>query len=189
MENSYTETATYVVADYGVPHSSRHMYTDKRRLRTFLERKYRYWTARAANVSQYVAAQRVLPDVIQWWDNNHRGLPPARLQYSEEAEAIIWKFVGMGHDIACEGFQDIFNDACRAWGILGSGRCAIQDGSKKPDKGHKPLNTRTRMEDRPTTVLEVGYSQSLNQLRCDAQHWLTWTRGTPAIACSTTAKR
>ncbi|KAE8372506.1 hypothetical protein BDV26DRAFT_297786 [Aspergillus bertholletiae] len=117
MANGCTETATHFVAAYGVPHSSRHVYTDKRRLRTFIERKYRYWMARAGNASQYVAAQGVPPDVIQWWDNNRRGLPPARLQYNQDAEAIIWKFAGMGHEMASEGCQEIFNDACRAWGI------------------------------------------------------------------------
>ncbi|RPB04687.1 hypothetical protein L873DRAFT_1786157 [Choiromyces venosus 120613-1] len=49
--------------------------------------------------------------------------------------------------------------------------------SKQGDAGFKPHDTRRRRHGGPSVMVEVGYSESLSALRCDAQWWLENTGG------------
>jgi len=170
-----------IIADYDIPHKSRHTFINYLSLRKFLESAYSQWESNAS--SQYVAIECVTHNTIEWLDKNRRELPGMRLHYDLPSEKLIIKFVSTGHEIFHNQFSAMLTDHFRNVGITrrhlmsrGAGRDSGNgQRQKEPDNAFKPLDTRRRENDKATLVIEAGMSETLNQLRNDAHFWLTKT--------------
>lgn len=93
------------------------------------------------------------------------------------------KFARKPHNVAFAEFRAMFEDAYNTKGVsrydivcVGPTRYRGSNGRhKEADEGFEPV-TRS-LVDKPSFVIEVGISESLNQLRSDAFYWLTKTNG------------
>lgn len=65
---------------------------------------------------------------------------------------------------------------------IGSTRYQGSQSFKEPDAGYKPLPAWGLVSDWPSIVFEVGQSESLSQLRTDAEWWLVNSGGQAMIA-------
>lgn len=104
-----------------------------------------------------------------------------RLDHNED---LIIKFVGEAHDVATVEFTAGLWERCQSIGITrfdffaaGSGykTSADKKRAKEPDQLFRTKNTRPKAKDMPMLCIQVCYSESLNQLRCDAHFWLSQT--------------
>ncbi|KAL1968432.1 hypothetical protein VTN77DRAFT_1961 [Rasamsonia byssochlamydoides] len=169
-------------ADYAIPHRDRHAFTTYPKFRKFLDESYSAW--KDGNGPQYIAAELIKPQVIASLDKNWRDLPEMRLHYNKSNEKLIVKFASKRHDLVVTEFREMFLEHCRSVGItrsdiksIGTGRDEGTGRSKEPDDCFKPRNTRSGGDDKATLVVEAGLSETMNQLRSDAHHWLTKTNG------------
>lgn len=85
--------------------------------------------------------------------------------------------------MAFTGFRAMFEEHCRNVGIsrydlksMGSRRHLGITQAKEPDESYKPSN-RTSVTDKPSFVVEVGLSETMNELRTDAHFGLSQTNG------------
>jgi hypothetical protein len=171
-----------ILADYDVPHKNRHKFTTYPAFRKFLEDAFNQWSTKHG--PQRIAAENITSKTIEWLDKNYRDLPRIRLDYDLISEKLIIKLVSGEHDSAHRQFTAMMTDHVRALGISrrdlasrGAGReMRNNQRRKEPDDQFKPA-TRVMAEDRPTLVIEAGWSESMNQLRNDAHYWLTKTNG------------
>ncbi|KAG0133094.1 hypothetical protein HOY82DRAFT_605166 [Tuber indicum] len=103
-----------------------------------------------------------------------------RLMYEHNLMSLIIKLMpGIPHEAVTNLFtitiankiQAIPGHSILSFIVIGSGRFRARGGkSKEPDSGIRPA---TRKSDEfPSLVLEVGYSQTMRALRCDARWWL-----------------
>lgn len=96
------------------------------------------------------------------------------------SERLIIKFISRCHIIAASEFYGEFLDTCRDIDItrfdLGStGSCLHESNgrAKKPIDAIRPKDTRHYLAHKPTMVIEVGFLENLDQLHCEACHWLS----------------
>ena len=54
--------------------------------------------------------------------------------------------------------------------------------SKEGDTGTKPADTHANEVDRPSLIVEAGYSESLQSLQYDSHSWLEHTKGQTKMA-------
>ena len=95
---------------------------------------------------------------------------------------------GLHHEMASMDFVDMFKDKMTSLGVnrtslmnIGAARFGAPGGrSKEPDAALRP-STRVLAADWPSVAIEVGVSESLSQLRTDAQFWLTQSGGQTRI--------
>jgi hypothetical protein len=175
-------TATMnILGEYRIPHSKRYEHTTTAKLRRFLDTAYDAFEKGIG--SQFAGVEGFKPSDMDWVNEHRRSLPSMRLLYDETTECLVIKFVSERHDVAAHEFAAFFEDAYKAKGIsrydlvrVGSGRIKCNNArSKEADMSYRPL---TRAMGQPSSfVVEVGLSESLNRLRCDASHWLTKTNG------------
>lgn len=170
-----------ILEEYNIDHGNRHDFTTYQKFRSFLQKSYTTWRNGGP---QYIAVLGVTRDVLSQIDQNRFKLPRMRLYHDASFERLIIKFVGSRHEIVVREFTAEFMEHCQAIGItrydlytIGPGRKASVDTnrSKEPDEAFRPKNTRTYEACYPTLCIEVGRSESLNQLRNDARFWLTHT--------------
>lgn len=181
MPRENAAIAMSILDNYNISHSHRYEFQNTAQLKNFLERSYRAFEKGTS--PQFVGVGSIGVDSIQWIDKNRRELPPMRLLYDEIQKCLVIKFASKPHNVAFAEFRAMFEDAYRAKGVsrydivcMGPSRYRGSNGRhKEADESFKPV-TRS-LDDKPSFVIEVGLSESLNQLRSDAFHWLTKTNG------------
>lgn len=62
-----------IFADYSIPPRSRHDFTTYHNFRKFLEESLKAW--QDGHGRQYIAAQNITPQVIEWIDKKRHDLP------------------------------------------------------------------------------------------------------------------
>ena len=141
-------------------------------------------SAALADGKQYVAFENVtsknLEDIEKWREDSNKNLPRMRILYDRVSEVLIVKFMpGSFHDTATAMFNALFSskfpDVYSLVGQLAT-KFEARDRAKEGDSGYKPV-TRTSKHDWPSLMVEVGVSESLQQLRSDARFWLTKSAG------------
>lgn len=153
----------------------------------------------SADGKQYVAFENVtsknFEDIEKLREASNKTLPRMRILYDRVSEILIVKFMpGSFHDIATAMFNALFSskfpDVFSLVGMLAT-RFEGRDRAKEGDSGYKPL-TRISNGAWPSLMVEVGVSESLQQLRNDARYWLTnsggETRVVILISINTVAK-
>ena len=110
-------------------------------------------------------------------------LPRMHQLYDATEELLIVKLMpAVIHEYVAVLFHGIFRDrlthvrlrrevACSGPSWFGS----LRRRCKEPDQAYKPIGTRSVVDEWPTFVVEVGYSESIRQLRSDAKFWLLRT--------------
>ena len=106
--------------------------------------------------------------------------------YDAAEEVLIVKLmVGVGHEGASVALLIAFSDKFRDFGLRreiqcsGSSRFGDPRRYKEPDQSFKPRRTRPAPDASdawPSLTFEIGFSESLRQLRNDAWFWLTQSR-------------
>lgn len=176
------------VAEYSIPHKQRHVFSSYQALRKFLEDSYNQWQNKSA--SQFIGIEGIDEQRLRWFDTHNRELPSMRVLYDQDVEKLVIKLVSRAHDLAAREFFNAFFDASNRIGInrrdvkdAATGRVSgTGSRQKEPDGQLFPRTRSAGDQDRPTFVLEIGYSESLGQLRNDAHFWLTQTSGFTGIA-------
>jgi hypothetical protein len=133
----------------------------------------------------YLAFRCVLPDMLEQIDAyREKHLRSSRVLYDEEAELLIVKLMpGVLHGHATASFSQELLEQLHSMGLggalkgLGDARFGTRGGrQKEPACSYKP-STRVGRDSWPSLVIEVGVSQTLSQLQCDAWFWLTKSAG------------
>ena len=98
-------------------------------------------------------------------------LPTAKHEraYFNFAKKVIFKLARMGMP------EDEFD-------FVGATTYYGHNSSKQGDSAYKPLSRRPNDTDWPTLVFEIGFSESLRELRFDAEWWLKESGGRVKIA-------
>ncbi|KAN0068632.1 hypothetical protein V8E54_013356 [Elaphomyces granulatus] len=166
-----------MIAEYGIPHSNRHEFTNNNNLENFIMEFYS-----ADNDSQRIAIMGIPEEAMKRLEKReHRQLPKMRLDYDPISKNLIIKFVSVIHEMAHREFAAMFTEHARGHGITRQHWTSTGAGAhrgtnrrkKEPDDSFKP-RTRVLQADRPTLIIEVGVSE---RLRNDAFFWLTKMNG------------
>ncbi len=130
------------------------------------------------STSQYLVVRGVNETIFNRIDNGYRGV---RLTWYSDVETLIIKVPTEAHDQAAASFGGYVDHTARNMGVANIERRVVGTAtyhavlpartvSKQPDWGMKPQNLRPHGRF-PTIVLEVGFSETLTQLRKDARLW------------------
>lgn len=131
--------------------------------------------------NQYIAFTGVRADDMMMIDKAckvHGTMPRMCFFYNTEEEVLIVKImVGLNHELASMSFSNVLHKKLVQLNVdgklefLGSVRFGNARRQKEPDEAMKPRTC--GILDWPSITVEVGFSESLSQLRLDAQFWLT----------------
>ena len=107
-----------------------------------------------------------------------------RITHYTSINLLVIKLVAsVLHELAHSVFADTLTGRLILMGLpippllrVGAARYDGNLSSKEGDSAYKP-DSRNRREDWPTIVFESGFSETLTQLRIDAQWWLTNSQG------------
>lgn len=141
--------------------------------------------------AQYLAFECVTTDNLAKIDSSRSSLVRhAKMSLYADIDLLIVKVMPSGaHETAWALLSEDFRFKLQGMGVprrdlvpIGSTRYQGSQSSKEPDAGYKPLPARSLVSDWPTIVFEVGLSESLSQLRTDAEWWLVNSGGQVMIA-------
>ncbi|KAF8886823.1 hypothetical protein BD779DRAFT_1471065 [Infundibulicybe gibba] len=135
---------------------------------------------------EYIAVTNFSPKDLEYVVSVRLDFPPARITYSGEAETIVIKTVpGLAHEIGVNKISDLIKEYLSSKGVAWETLCTTGGARflttstvkplKEPDQSYKPMATRPEVNAFPSFVIEVGVSQTLASLRCDAHKWLSKT--------------
>lgn len=115
--------------------------------------------------------------------------------YADIDLLIVKVMPSVAHHTACGLLSEDFRFKLQAMGVprgefvpIGSARYQGSRSFREPNAGYKPLPARGLVSDWPTIVFEVGLSESLSQLRTDAEWWLVNSGGQVMIALTISLK-
>jgi hypothetical protein len=167
------------------PHSFRSLYL-------FKETCKRFYTLldEGEEKNPYLGFTHVTMSDFEAIDEIRSEVPMMTIHYDWNEETLIVKFmVGPHHETCAEllamELDTVYKNRTgnvRAFFLhpLGRSRCRGAHRMKEGDKAYKP-KTRIGTYDWPSIVFEVGVSQTMENLRHDAQFWLGSSRGQTRI--------
>jgi ubiquitin len=177
-DSSVDSSVSELVTLYGIKPDCQHTFTSYSELRSFLTDSSH---AVDLGIGQYQIVHKVTRDNLDYIDRHRRNdFPSMRILYDGKMEIMIVRMVGVFHEVVAKSFERIIHHhtgksfrptvTARYRGISGN-------REKEADNSYVPRGTRIRGTDLPSFVVEIGLSESLSGLRCDADFWLTQTGG------------
>lgn len=136
--------------------------------------------------AQYLPFECVTTESLAKIDSSRSSLVRhAKMSFYVDIDLLIVKVTPSGaHETAYGLLSEDFRFKLQGMGVLrgdllniGSTRYQGSQSFKEPDAGYKPLPARGLVSDWPSIVFEVGLSESLSQLRADAEWWLVNSGG------------
>ena len=168
-----------LVAMYEIPQGCIYTFTSHKKFKEDLQRCADAFISGTGK--QYIAFRDVQQSRLRLIEHrrSRSEIPAFRLLYDAAEEALIIKLMpGAHHEVANWKFATMFILKLASLGVsdtlvpFGPTRYeALTGRSKEPDDAWRP-STRVLPTDWPSLVIEVGVSESLGQLRADADFWL-----------------
>ena len=169
-----------LVAMYEIPQGRIYTFTSHKKFKEDLQRCADGFISGAGK--QYIAFRDVQQSRLRLIEHRRScsEIPAFRLLYDAAEEVLIIKLIpGAHYKVAVVKFTEDFAVKRHILGVrdalkpFGSTRYeALTGRSKEADGAWRP-STRVLPTDWPSLVIEVGASESLGQLRTDADFWLT----------------
>ncbi len=158
-------------------------------MRKILNDRYLEIHEQGASKMEYQAFYRVTKEDLQLIDSTLD--IKIKITYFKQEELLIVKYMPSAfHETTSEVFDAYMKTKLASMEVnfltdyipRGSTRYYGARLSKEANKSYVPIPTRRGTDDWPTIVLEVGYSESLAQLRQDARLWIIESGGEMNIA-------
>jgi hypothetical protein len=119
-----------------------------------------------------VLVTRFPPQILE--SEDHPVKVKGRSLYFPDSKILVFTMLGRPHEVAAEEIKGLLREKISKMNCLdefaatGSTGAHLQNLDKEPDGSWGP-----RAVNYATCVLEVGVSQSLRSLECDAKRWIT----------------
>ena len=169
-----------LVAMYEIPQGRIYTFTSHKKFKEDLQRCADAFISGAGK--QYIAFRDVQQYRLRLIEHRRKRaeIPAFRFLYDAAEEVLIIKLkLGAHHEVANSTFATMFIVKLFSLEVvdtlvsLGSTRYEALTGRSKEADGAWHPSTRILPTDWPSLVIEVGVSESLGQLRTDADFWLT----------------
>jgi large subunit ribosomal protein L40e len=167
-----------LVTLYGIKPDCQHTFTTYSKLRSFLTESSH---ALELGTGQYQIVHKITMTNLNYIDRHRKNdFPPMQILYDARMEIMIVRMAGVYQAVASTTFGQIINRHTGSSFIpTGMTRFPNISGNraKEADNSYVPRGTRIFGSGSPSFVVEVGLSESLRGLRCDADFWLTQMGG------------
>jgi hypothetical protein len=177
-DSSVGNSSSELVTLYGIKPDCQHTFTTYSDLRSFLTESSH---ALELGIGLYQSVHKITRTNLNQIDRQRENeFPPMRILYDARMEIMIVRMVGEYQEVVAKTFEGILrNHTGRSFFPTGRSRYPGISGNheKEADNSYLPRGTRIVGPDLPSFVVEVGLSESLSGLRCDADFWLTQTGG------------
>ena len=185
-----------LVAMYEIPQGCIYTFTSHKKFKEDLQRCADAFISGTGK--QYIAFRDVQQSRLRLIEHrrSRSEIPAFRLLYDAAEEVLIIKLMpGAHHEVANWKFATMFILKLASLGVsdtlepFGSTRYeALTGRSKEADGAWRP-STRVLPTDWPSLVIEVGVSESLGQLRADADFWLAKSGGQTRVVILLAVKK
>jgi len=171
-----------------IPQNHHYSFQTKVKLTNLVERVLKQ--CQTSGTGCYILISGISGDLLDGIDTAfaRRGIrAKTRFTFEPALHCLIIKLtIGVPHEVACESFMEAITDRIKLlpghtwkmYKLVGSATYYSPSTNSRAKEADKALKPRTRGPNGfPSLVIEVGYSESLAELRCDASWWLIGSGG------------